>query len=89
MEIGDDHYHCTRIQTMDLTQKDDTAFPPEQAITPHEQLSGSMLNRQHNDPFAPREGKKLVWKNVSMTLVRVENAWHVSRMDPIISYCYL
>ena len=24
----------------------------------------------HTDPFAPREGKTLVWKNVNMTLVR-------------------
>lgn len=25
----------------------------------------------HTDPFAPREGKTLVWKNVNMTLVRI------------------
>jgi hypothetical protein len=24
----------------------------------------------HDDPFAPREGKTLAWKNVNMTLVR-------------------
>jgi hypothetical protein len=30
--------------------------------------SGSILNRQ-DDPFAPREGKTLVWTGVSMTLV--------------------
>jgi hypothetical protein len=24
----------------------------------------------HDDPFAPREGKTLLWKNVNMTLVR-------------------
>lgn len=26
--------------------------------------------QQSTDPFAPREGKALVWRNVSMTLVR-------------------
>lgn len=25
----------------------------------------------HTDPFAPREGKTLVWKNVNMILVRL------------------
>ena len=25
----------------------------------------------HDDPFAPREGKTLAWKNVNMTLVRL------------------
>lgn len=29
----------------------------------------SILNT-HTDPFAPREGKALVWRNVNMTLVR-------------------
>jgi hypothetical protein len=32
-------------------------------------VHGSMLNR-HDDPFAPREGKTLIWKDVNMTLVR-------------------
>jgi hypothetical protein len=29
----------------------------------------SVLDRQ-DDPFAPREGKTLIWKDVNMTLVR-------------------
>jgi hypothetical protein len=30
---------------------------------------GSALDR-HDDPFEPREGKTLIWKDVNMTLVR-------------------
>jgi hypothetical protein len=30
----------------------------------------SVLDR-HDDPFAPRQGKTLVWKDVNMTLVSV------------------
>jgi hypothetical protein len=30
----------------------------------------SILDR-HDDPFAPREGKTLIWKDINMTLVRV------------------
>lgn len=30
----------------------------------------SVLDR-HTDPFAPREGKTLTWKNVNMTLVSI------------------
>jgi hypothetical protein len=36
----------------------------EEAMNVH----GSILNR-HDDPFAPREGKTLIWKDVNMTLV--------------------
>jgi hypothetical protein len=28
-------------------------------------------NESHTDPFAPREGKTLCWRNVNMTLVRL------------------
>ena len=47
------------------TQPDDTAVikPPEVS----KQMSTLDVSA---DPFAPREGKTLTWRNVNMTLVR-------------------
>ena len=45
---------------------------------PPDQLSraeSSTLDK-HDDPFAPRKGKALVWKNVNMTLVRIITLKH-------------
>jgi hypothetical protein len=37
--------------------------------------SSNVLDK-HDDPFAPRKGKALVWKNVNMTLVRIITLKH-------------
>jgi hypothetical protein len=48
----------------------------EQVAADHDVEAGRKLDREnssqleaHEDPFTPREGKTLVWKNVNMTLV--------------------
>lgn len=33
----------------------------------------TVVVEKHTDPFAPREGKTLIWKNVNMTLVRTKS----------------
>ena len=44
-------------------------------VVKDESMNSQKLNRgesvldRHTDPFAPREGKTLVWRNVNMTLV--------------------
>jgi hypothetical protein len=48
----------------------------EQVAADHDVEADRKLDREnssqleaHDDPFTPREGKTLVWKNVNMTLV--------------------
>ena len=47
-----------------------TAMPPKEETTKVLDRMESTLDH-HTDPFAPREGKTLTWKNVNMTLVSV------------------
>jgi hypothetical protein len=51
----------TDIATMSLEQ-------PADADLGNYHRKGSMLDN-HTDPFAEREGKTLLWKDVNMTLV--------------------
>ena len=44
---------------------DETTFDPEKDVV--DARNKSKLSA-HDDPFAPREGKTLVWRDVNMTL---------------------
>jgi hypothetical protein len=62
-------YHTDDLIDADAERgKSDNSAPPKQSVTPVQDVVALSL---HDDPFAPREGKTLTWKNVNMTLVRV------------------
>ncbi len=63
---------------MEKAESTDNSDPESEAVAAndHDVEAGRKLDREnssqleaHEDPFTPREGKTLVWKNVNMTLV--------------------
>jgi hypothetical protein len=47
----------------------DTDDEVEPVVLQHQMSTG--MPSQYTDPFAPRKGKTLVWKDVNMTIVRI------------------
>lgn len=66
------HNYCTSMMTPE--KPSDDAKDPELGKVLDRSVSSELDT--HTDPFAQREGRNLVWKNVNMTLVRNKSSVH-------------
>jgi hypothetical protein len=62
------------------------AFDTDDEVVPKVVQHQMSMPSQHTDPFAPREGKTLVWKDINMTLVR--NGTSVSSAEESIGLTF-
>jgi hypothetical protein len=71
--VFESHIKSTDYPTIVTAQTDETTYIPETPVSDTEESRCRNSHLDHldpkTDPFAPRMGKTLLWRNVNMTLV--------------------